>query len=62
MQILYPQVGAQQPNVQPYQYQSAVPSADTLYNAIFQASQPQYFQSQANKGISLGILGNWGVA
>ena len=60
MQILYPQVGTAQPNVQSYQYQSAVPSADTLYNAIFQASQPRYFQSQANKGQSWGILGQYG--
>jgi len=60
MQILYPQVGTQQPNVQPYQYQSAVPSADTLYQAIFQASQPQNFTSQGNKGISAGPFGQWG--
>jgi len=60
MQILYPQVGTQQPNVQSYQYQSAVPSADTLYNAIFQASQPQYFQTKAGSGTSLGLLGQWG--
>ena len=44
MQIMYPQVGAQQPQIQPYQYTSAVPSADQLYQAMFQAGQPQYFQ------------------
>lgn len=60
MQILYPQVGTAQPQTGSYQYQSAVPSADTLYNAIFQASQPQYFQSQGNKGVSLGPFGQWG--
>ena len=42
MQILYPQVGAAQPQISPYQYQSAVPSADSLYNAIYQAGQPNY--------------------
>lgn len=47
MQILYPQVGTQQPNIQPYQYQSAVPQANTLYNAMFQASQPNYYQQPA---------------
>jgi len=46
MQILYPQIGTTQPQYSPYQYQSAVPSADNLYNAYFQASQPQYFASQ----------------
>ncbi len=42
MQILYPQVGAAQPQIGSYQYQSAVPSADSLYNAIYQAGQPNY--------------------
>jgi len=60
MQILYPQVGAQQPNIQPYQYQSAVPTANQLYQAMFQASQPQYFQNKPG-GVSLGPLGQWGV-
>jgi len=60
MQILYPQVGTQQPQISPYQYQSAVPSADALYQAYFQASQPQQFASTGNKGISLGPLGQWG--
>ena len=60
MQILYPQVGTQQPNTSAYQYQSAVPSADTLYNAIYGASQPQYFQTKAGSGTSLGLLGQWG--
>lgn len=45
MQILYPQVGTQQPNISGYQYQSAVPSADTLYNAMFQASQPELYST-----------------
>jgi len=61
MQILYPQVGTQQPQVSPYQYQSAVPSADVLYNALFQSSQPQWFQSQSKPGgVSLGPFGQWG--
>jgi len=43
MQILYPQIGQQQPQISPYQFQSAVPSANQLYSAMFQASQPQSF-------------------
>ena len=63
MQILYPQVGTQQPQTGAFQYQSAVPSADALYNAIFQASQPQYYQDQGTLGgVNLGILGRWGGA
>ncbi len=60
MQILYPQVGTQQPSVQGYQYQSAVPSADVLYRALFESSQPQQFAIPGQKGISLGPLGQWG--
>ena len=59
MQIMYPQVGAQQPNISPYQYQSAVPDANALYQAMFQASQPQSFYQPAG-GLSLGILGQYG--
>jgi len=64
MQILYPQVGTQQPQVGAFQYQSAVPGADTLYNAIYQSSQPQYLQTQPARqgGVNLGILGRWGGA
>jgi len=61
MQILYPQVGTQQPSVSSYQYQSAVPSADALYNAIFQAGRLQYLPSQESKGANLGIFGQWGA-
>ena len=61
MQILYPQVGTQQPQVQPYQYQSAVPDANTLYNALYQSSQPQSFMRPGTQGgVNLGILGRWG--
>ena len=64
MQILYPQVGTQQPQISPFQYQSAVPSADTLYNAMFQAGRPQYAPFQAfapqKGGVSLGPFGQWG--
>jgi hypothetical protein len=56
LQILYPQVGTQQPNTSAYQYTSAVPSADTLYNAIYGASQPQYFSSGGDTG-----AGAWGL-
>ena len=63
MQILYPSVGTQQPQVQPYQYESAVPSANTLYQAMYGASQPQYFpiQQQGSSGFSLGPFGQWGM-
>jgi len=61
MQILYPQVGTQQPQISPFQYQSAVPSADSLYNAIYGASQAQNFlQPGTQGGVNLGILGRWG--
>jgi len=64
MSILYPQIGQQQPQISPYQYQSAVPSADTLYNAYFQASQPQYFASQGYSpwGDIMGLGGQLGGA
>lgn len=64
MSILYPQIGTTQPQYQPYQYQSAVPSADTLYGAMFQASQPNYYTSQSNDYLSqiLGIGGGLGAA
>lgn len=60
MQILYPQVGAAQPQVSPFQYTSAVPSADVLYQALYGASQPQQFAIPGKQGISLGPLGQWG--
>jgi hypothetical protein len=64
MQILYPQVGTQQPQINPYQYQRAVPSADTLYNAMFQASRPEYFANQGTDyfGPTMGALGSLGGA
>ncbi len=64
MQILYPQIGTQNQQVSPYQYSSAVPSADTMYNAIFQASQPQYFASQKPDvtGQLMGLGGQLGGA
>jgi hypothetical protein len=61
MQILYPQVGTQQPQTGAFQYQSAVPDANTLYNAMFQASQPKSYYDPGNLGgVNLGILGRWG--
>lgn len=61
MQILYPQVGTQQPNTSAFQYQSAVPDANTLYNAMYGASQPQNFMVPGTQGgLNLGILGRWG--
>ncbi len=61
MQILYPQVGTQQPQTSAYQYTSAVPSADALYNALFQASQPQQFAIPSSKGQNWGLLGQYGT-
>jgi len=59
MSILYPQVGAQaQPGYQPYQYQSAVPDANTLYNALYQASQPQYYAQQGSASPAWGLGGS----
>lgn len=58
MSILYPQIGTQQPNIQPYQYQSAVPSADQLYNAMFQASQPNYLYQQGSPSPAWGLAGS----
>ena len=60
MQIMYPQIGQQQPQISPYQYQSAVPSADTLYNAMFQASQPNQYLQQGQPSPLWGTLGQIG--
>lgn len=61
MQIMYPQVGMQQPQIGAYNYQSAVPDANALYNAMFQASQPQNFLMPGTQGgVNLGLLGRWG--
>jgi hypothetical protein len=57
MSILYPQVGATQPQYSPYQYQSAVPSPNSLYNAMFQASQPNYLYQQRNPSPLWGLGG-----
>ena len=62
MQILYPQVGTQQPNVGAYQYQSAVPGADTLYNAMFQASQPDTVVNPGSPSQAGGIAAGAGSA
>lgn len=64
MQILYPSVGTQQPQVSPYQYQSPVASPDAVYNAIFQASQPQQYASQSpdRTGQLMGLGGQLGGA
>ncbi len=65
LQILYPQVGSQGTNaVNQYQYSTATPSADTLYNAMYGASQPQQYASQSTDYLSqlLGIGGGLGAA
>ncbi len=58
MQILYPQVGTQTPQQSPFQYQSAVPQADTLYNAMFQASQPNYYTTGGQSSPLWGLAGS----
>ncbi len=62
LSILYPQIGAQQPNISPYQYQSAVPSADQLYQAMYGASQPNYLYQQGQPSPAWGMAGQLGGA
>ena len=64
LSILYPQIGTTQPNYSPYTYQSVVPSADQLYQSIFQASQPNYYTSQSadNTGAYAQMGGQLGGA
>lgn len=65
MQQLYPQVSYPgQPRTQQAPMQSAVPGANTLYNAMFQASQPDYFASQSPNyfGSAMGLAGTLGSA
>jgi hypothetical protein len=60
MQILYPQV--QQPQV-PNMYQSAVPSADNIYNAYAQraaAQQPEVFYNPAQQSPAWSMMGQIG--
>ena len=60
LQQLYPQVqfpGG--PQTQAPVQQPVTPGADTLYNAMFQAGRPTYFQ-EGPGGTNLGILGQWG--
>ncbi len=60
LNILYPQAGTQQAQVNPFSFESAVPDANTLYNAYFQASQPQQIaqQGQDNTGAYTGLAGS----
>lgn len=58
MQILYPSVGTQQPQINPYQYQSAVQSPDQLAQAMFQASQPNYMYQQGSPSPAWGLAGS----
>ena len=59
LQILYPQVGTQQPNTSQYQYSSAVPSADQLYSAMAGAAQPNYYVQPGQAGSPSPL---WGMA
>jgi hypothetical protein len=58
MQIMYPQIGVAQPSISPFQYTSAVPSADQLYSAIFQASQPNYLYQPGSPSPGWGLAGS----
>jgi len=54
-QIIYPQVQSPQ---MPNYTQSVVPSADTLYNAYYQSSQPNYVYSQGQPSPLWGLAGS----
>lgn len=60
MQILYPQVSMQQPQTQPFQYQSAVASPETLYQAMYGASRQPYdtFYSPSQPSPLWGLAGS----
>ena len=56
-QILYPQINAPQgPQTQAPIQQQVTPSADALYNAMFQASQPQSFAQNRQGFMSSYIM------
>ena len=59
MQILYPQIGTTQPQFQPFQYQSAVTSPESLYNAMYGASRRDYAVQPAMAGSPSPL---WGIA
>jgi len=54
-QIMYPQI--QQPQMPTYT-QPVVPSADTLYNAYYGASQPNYLYQQGSQSPLWGLAGS----
>jgi hypothetical protein len=56
LQTQYPQVSNPQ---YPQFYQSVTPDASSLYNAYYQASQPQSFL-RPGSNTNLGIFGQWG--
>lgn len=62
IQQLYPQT--QYPGAAPQQApvgQAVTPSGDALYNALYGAGRPTYFQDRGDSGgVRLGILGTWG--
>ena len=60
---MYPQIQSPgMPAMQAPIQQSVVPSADALYNAMFQASQPQLYATQSPDyfGSTMGLLGSLG--
>jgi hypothetical protein len=59
MQILYPQVGTQQPQFQPFQYQSTTPDPSQLYNAMYGAGRRDYAVQPAMAGSPSPL---WGIA
>jgi hypothetical protein len=58
LSILYPEIGTTQPQYSPYQYQSAVPSPDSLYSAMYQASRPNYLYQQGSPSPMWGLAGS----
>ena len=58
LSIINPQVSQAQANVQPFQYESAAPSADTLYNALYGASRRDNFFQQGQASPAWGLAGS----
>lgn len=50
LSIINPQVAQAQANLKPFQYESATPSADTLYNALYGAGRRDYAVQPAMAG------------
>lgn len=58
LSIINPQVAQAQANLRPFQYESAVPSADTLYNALYGSSRRDNFFQQGSPSPAWGLAGS----